>query len=934
MDGQLQRWRRVIATGAILLFVFTAPGAAPSDQLFPPQSTVVLLSGVPGDLETENSYRDQLQTWLEIVQSAGRVENLFVLSDNPESLDPAGFSVTNKAAQLPPTQFPSTNRPLPLTVLHADRTNFLSIARRSAGQTNALLVIAWGHGGKQGATPVFHVRGPRLTSADFKAFADQLPAQPSRWILFFRGSGAFAAQLAGPQREVLSSENETIFTSDPIGMTVLLKILRSNASISFESLAQQFGPATVAWYNERNLARTEEPTLWLPNAKPKLLAALAGNIENTALASVKPEPTNSPASPPPGPNATPVELPASWKEVKRVAAQDYPEADAVILRRRISYTLGSNPAISSEQDEFLQILTVEGKRFGDFDISFSPPFEDINFLDCEVLSPAGKLARLDPDAIREAREESVGDYQTGRRKFFSLPGVVPGAVLHVRYRTQWKDFPLPHVSLRIPIEQEVPALQTTVEISIPKSSPFHFAFESDFSRLSNSTFRAPDPLIKQTAYSISYTWRLEDRPAHEQEILSPPPANAAGLIISTFPDWPAFADWYGRISKLTDEVTPELAAKAAELTRAAKRDRDKVLALYDYVTRLRYVAVPLGVNSFRPHAAANVFQNQFGDCKDKANLFNTLLHALKIDAHLVLVPRFSQAHETIPGFAFNHAISRVVLGSETYWVDTTDDVCRFGLLPPGDSGRKVLIIDGTSNALTQLPLPQSGDHQLKIHGEIDCSHPTDPLPADVSAVALGFPDYELRATARESREHRGSLPLLSSRFRPVGGSFALEKQSATSVAALDENFSWKASGTFVALCTRAYQSTNQANRHSFSLRAPFWLPKEWDSALQQRKSALYLNQGYPLTLEEDLEFRLPPNAEVGPLSGTIQNSENPLRWRMEWVKLGHDKLAAHLSAEMVHGELSAAETPLFQTQLRALLAALASPADFSFRDDK
>src|SRR6185369_10245189 len=109
------------------------------------------------------------------------------------------------------------------------------------------------------------------------------------------------------------------------------------------------------------------------------------------------------------------------------------EADGVVLKRRVSYTLGSNPAVSSEQEEFIQIVTPEGKRFGDFDVSFSPPFEDISFLDCEVLSPGGKLARLDPDAIREAREQAVGDYQTGRRKFFSLPGVVPGAVLHVRY---------------------------------------------------------------------------------------------------------------------------------------------------------------------------------------------------------------------------------------------------------------------------------------------------------------------------------------------------------------------------------------------------------------------------------------------------------------------------------------------------------------------
>ena len=70
-------------------------------------------------------------------------------------------------------------------------------------------------------------------------------------------------------------------------------------------------------------------------------------------------------------------------------------------------------------------------------------------------------------------------------------------------------------------------------------------------------------------------------------------------------------------------------------------------------------------------------KNQYGDCKDKANLYNTLLHSLKIDAQLVLVPRFTQANDDLPGFAFNHAISRVKLDGDFLWVDTTDGICRF-----------------------------------------------------------------------------------------------------------------------------------------------------------------------------------------------------------------------------------------------------------------
>src|SRR2546430_7284582 len=179
-----------------------------SSAFLPPQATVVLLAGLPGDVESENTYRDQLQTWLEIVQGRRQAQSIIVLCDEPASLV---------------LRSPITNHQSQTTVLHADRTNFLSLGPILAGNTNAVVVIAWGHGGKQGTTPVFHVRGPRITPEDFKAVAGQTSAAQSRWILFFRGSGAFASRLAGEKRQVLSSEFDTMFNSDPVGMALLLK---------------------------------------------------------------------------------------------------------------------------------------------------------------------------------------------------------------------------------------------------------------------------------------------------------------------------------------------------------------------------------------------------------------------------------------------------------------------------------------------------------------------------------------------------------------------------------------------------------------------------------------------------------------------------------------------------------------------------------------
>jgi hypothetical protein len=327
------------------------------------------------------------------------------------------------------------------------------------------------------------------------------------------------------------------------------------------------------------------------------------------------------------------------------------------------------------------------------------------------------------------------------------------------------------------------------------------------------------------------------------------------------------------------------------------------------------------VNSFRPHAAANVLRNQYGDCKDKANLFNALLHTLKIPAHLVLVPRFSQANDGIPGLSFNHAISRVTLGGDFIWVDTTDDVCRFGMLPPGDPGRKVLVIDGESKTLTQLPEPDPKEHQLKLHAEFDGSNPATEMPVSFQATAMGYPDYELREAARATQRHAGSLPLLEARFRPVNGSFALDKQTATDVSTLGENFAWTAEGTFVG--------ASSVSGSTGTLRAPFWLPKEWELSLHHRKAPLYLNQGYPLLLEEEFEFSLPPKTGLVRLPANCENAAEPLKWRLTWKQAGETRLTASLRAELAHGELTEPETDTIRKQLRSLLTALGASASFA-----
>jgi hypothetical protein len=843
------------------------------DRLFTAETTVVLLSGLPGDVESERAYEAQMARLLDVLASVP-VREVRVLADAPERVRlPKGLLGRAGAAT---------------------RANFLAVADELAGGSGPVVLVAWGHGGLQGPTPVLHVRGPRVTPQDFASLPARLGRRPSSWLLFFRGSGAAARALRGGERHVLASENDVAFRSDPIGLELAAGLLRDAPGQSLSALAERLGKATAAWYADQRLARTEEPTLWAGADPPRALA-----VEKAS------------DGPPPADPSRPA-LGAAWEGIAPVPADRHPGRPAVVLRRTLRYALGRAPALVHEVDEFVQVLTEEGKSHGDLDILYSPPEERVTILDAEVLRPDGVLERLGTDAVRDAAPEAVpAGYRAPSRKVFSLPGVAPGAILRLHYRSEWRHFPLPEVLLEVPVAWPLPVVEALVEVQVGTDTAFHHAFQDAPPR---------EPAVQRSPYGVTYAWRMRDVPPLVPEALSRPGLQPR-LLVSTFADWAAFAAWYRRLIQEADTVTPEIEAQAAELTRGARTDREKVVALYDFVTRLRYVAIPLGVNSHRPHAAAGVLKNRYGDCKDKANLFNTLLRTQGIAADLVLVPRFTDAHEAVPGAGFNHAISRIRLGDEVLWADTTDDVSRFGFLPPGDPGRKVLVIDAAARGLTTLPAPDGAAHRVVLEGTLALgADAAAAVAGTLQARATGHADYGLRSAARVAGAQATTRPTLGEEYRPAAGLFAMESQEGTPVAALDRDFTWSARGNWSGLVSVLPGGGRL-------VRAPFWLPREWEGALHPRRSALHLNEGYPLTLEQRYRVALPPGA-ARPALPVARSSENgPLRYALRWSQEGTSLLAV-LRIEVARGQLDDQETAAFQAQLRGLMAVVGEGTTF------
>ena len=178
------------------------------------------------------------------------------------------------------------------------------------------------------------------------------------------------------------------------------------------------------------------------------------------------------------------------------------------------------------------------------------------------------------------------------------------------------------------------------------------------------------------------------------------------VLMSSFASWEDVGRWYGSLQEERVKPTPEVAAKAAELTRNATNDEAKLRALYGYVsTQFHYIGVSFGIGRYQPHSAAEVLGNQYGDCKDKHTLLASLLTAVGIPAYPALISSSREADSDVPSPGqFDHVITAVSREGGLVWLDTTAEIGPYQyLLAPLRDKRALVIWKDKAAALVNTP---------------------------------------------------------------------------------------------------------------------------------------------------------------------------------------------------------------------------------------
>jgi len=452
------------------------------------------------------------------------------------------------------------------------------------------------------------------------------------------------------------------------------------------------------------------------------------------------------------------------KEKEKDKKRDYSQEAFVIEQYRSRYRFESDGTGRKETIARIRVQSEAGvQQWGQIQVGYNSANERVEIAYVRVIKEDGTVVKAGDDAVQDLSaplEQQAPVYTDYRQKHITVPGLRPGETLEYDMVTVihtalapgefWADYDFDKNNIMLDEE---------LDVDVPAGGPL---------KLKNKP--GMDPKISEENGRRIYRWtsshleREDDQKDKDKDKEKEKAKKKKKRLdeerpdiqLTTFVSWEQIGRWYAGLEKDRRAPSPEVRAKAAELTKGLNNDLDKVQALYDFVARnFRYVSLSLGVGRYQPHAAGDVLHNQYGDCKDKHTLLASLLEAEGMHASSVLINSSRKLDPDVPSPSqFDHVITMLPMAppNEEVWMDTTSEVAPFRLLAYTLRHKQALVIPASGvphleETPADTPMPDS--EVSEVEGKIN---EIGKLEAHVHYTFRGDEELMLRSIFRRVPE--------------------------------------------------------------------------------------------------------------------------------------------------------------------------------------
>jgi hypothetical protein len=358
-----------------------------------------------------------------------------------------------------------------------------------------------------------------------------------------------------------------------------------------------------------------------------------------------------------------------------------------VQRERVQLTVNADGTYRESAEQSVRIRTAKGvEDYGSQEISYIASQEEILSVDAWTVTPQGTRIPVMPEAIRDRADDNSGgvaELSDTRVRVIVFPRVSVGSVITYQATSRVHTTPYPGEFTRTFLfSSSLPYEDWELRVVMPASRTLHIEQ------------RGVQGGLEKTVDGWShYTFR------YRRESAEPSMRGAAGplhrgdyLLLSTMADPLALGRAARHFFEPQVEVTDEIRRLALSLTANATSDRDRVRALYHWVTQnIRYVSVALGAGRLVPRSASTVLDTRYGDCKDHVVLLESLLLAVGIPSSPALIS--SGSDHRLPSIGAHYPIDHVItyVPSLDLYLDATDPFAPFGTLPWSDLDKPVIL---------------------------------------------------------------------------------------------------------------------------------------------------------------------------------------------------------------------------------------------------
>jgi transglutaminase-like putative cysteine protease len=412
--------------------------------------------------------------------------------------------------------------------------------------------------------------------------------------------------------------------------------------------------------------------------------------------------------------------------VRTAAAQTIPpypaDTNAVVLLDDTTYTVGSDGRAVEHCRRVVKILRPQGRDEGIIHVNFD---KDTKILSMNVwgIGPDGhEYDMKDKDFVDAGFPGIEGAFEFADERFrvARAPGNDPGGVVAYEYEQRERPYLTEKTWF---FQEDIPSLSQSFTLQLPPGYTY------------GTVWAHHPPIEAADLEGHGWRWEVKDIPGIDLERVPMPPSPRSlagrmtvhyagpGVVTATDGTWKSVGEWYDSLFRDRVTSTPEMAAKAEELTAGKADFYDRTEAIAEFVQKqVRYVAIEVGIGGYQPHPAGDIFRNRYGDCKDKAALVLAMLSAIGIHAAALVVDTDrGVVNPDAPSIVSDHVVTAIEVpkgynsprlhsvvtaqaGRQYLIFDPTWAKTPFGQLEHELQGSYGILVEGAGSQLIQLPV--------------------------------------------------------------------------------------------------------------------------------------------------------------------------------------------------------------------------------------